>query len=181
MEDLEIPADAHVPEVAHEAAYFVTPTPGVPKSQSWVQNSSLAGDHVAAGSFDSAMRLLNRQLGIQNFAPLRNIFLESHLASQSLLPTLVSIPELPLFLERGWTDSAPVNAKGSPAILTKLSTLEEKLKVAYKTTTDGKFTEALRYVFRPFNCATSSQFQWHSGTIVNSLHVLVFLFFFFCK
>lgn len=145
MEDLEIPADAHVPEVAHETAYFVTPTAGIPKCQSWIQNSSLAGEHAAAGSFDSAMRLLNRQLGIQNFAPLKNIFLELHLASQSLLPTLVSVPELPLFLERGWTDNSPINVKGSPAILTKLSTLEEKLKVAYKTTTEGKFTEALRY------------------------------------
>lgn len=148
MEDLEIPADATVPEVAAEASYFVTPTMGVPKSQSWVQNSSLAGEHAAAGSFDSAMRLLNRQLGITNFSPLKSVFLELHLASQSLLPTLVSVPVLPLFLERGWTDNSPVNTKGSPAILTKLSSLEEKLKVAYTTITGGKFTEALRYMSR---------------------------------
>jgi len=148
MEDLEIPAEANVPEVAPESAYFVTPTVGVPKSQSWIQNSSLAGEHAAAGSFDSAMRLLNRQLGIINFAPLRNVFLDVNLASQSLLPTLVSVPVLPQFLERAWTDSSPVNAKGSPAILTKLSSLEEKLKVAYSTTTGGKFSDALRYVFR---------------------------------
>uniref|UniRef100_A0A7I4FAI8 Coatomer subunit alpha n=1 Tax=Physcomitrium patens TaxID=3218 RepID=A0A7I4FAI8_PHYPA len=144
MEDLEIPADAHAPEVSFEAAYFVTPSAGVQKSQNWIQSSSLAGEHAAAGSFDSAMRLLSRQLGIHNFKPLKNIFLELHLASQALLPTLVSVPELPLFLERGWTDSTPINAKGSPAILTKLSSLEGKLKVAYKTTTEGKFTEALR-------------------------------------
>lgn len=147
MEDLDIPADAHVPEIATEMAYFVAPNMGVPRSQSWTQNSSLAGEHAAAGSFDSAMRLLNRQLGIQNFAPLKNIFLDLHLASQSLLPTLVSLPVLPLYLERGWTDSAPIKTKGSPAILTKLSSLEDKLKVAYKTTTDGKFSEALRYIF----------------------------------
>lgn len=148
--DLDIPADAAVPEVSHEAAYFVTPSAGIPKSQNWIQNSSLAGEHAAAGSFDSAMRLLSRQLGIQNFTPLRNVFLELHLASQALLPTLVSVPGLSLFLERGWTDSSPINAKGSPAILTKLSSLEEKLNVAYKATTDGKFTDALRYEFSPF-------------------------------
>lgn len=144
MEDLDIPADANVPEVAPNAAYFVTPTGGVPKSQNWIQNTSLAGEHAAAGSFDPAMRLLNRQLGIQNFKPLKNVFLELHLANQSLLPTLVSVPALSLYLERGWSDSLPVNAKGSPAVLTKLSSLEEKLKVAYKTTTEGKFTDALR-------------------------------------
>jgi coatomer protein complex subunit alpha (xenin) len=143
--DLDIPADAAVPEVSHEAAYFVTPSAGIPKSQNWIQNSSLAGEHAAAGSFDSAMRLLSRQLGIQNFTPLRNVFLELHLASQALLPTLVSVPGLSLFLERGWTDSSPINAKGSPAILTKLSSLEEKLNVAYKATTDGKFPDALRF------------------------------------
>jgi len=151
MEDLEIPAEANVPEVAPETAYFVTPPMGVPKSQSWIQNSSLAGEHAAAGSFDSAMRLLNRQLGIKNFAPLRNVFLDLHLASQSFLPTLVSVPVLPQFLERGWTDGSPVNAKGFPAILTKLSSLEEKLKVAYTATTGGKFTDALRYGFKLSN------------------------------
>jgi len=144
MEDLDLPTDVHVPEVATESAYFVAPNPGVPRSQNWTQNSSLAGEHAAAGSFDSAMRLLNRQLGIQNFAPLKSIFLDLHLASQSLLPTLISSPVLPLFLERGWTDSAPINSKGSPAILAKLSTLEDKLKAAYKAVTEGKFTEALR-------------------------------------
>lgn len=144
MEDLDIPADAAVPEFVPEAAYFVTPNPGVPKYHSWIQNSSLAGEHAAAGSFSSAMRLLHRQLGIQNFAHLKSIFLSLHLASQSSLPTLVSLPVLSLPLERGWTDTAPINAKGSPAIFTKLSSLEEKLRVAYKTTTDGKFTEALR-------------------------------------
>lgn len=146
MEDLDLPTDVHVPEVATESAYFVAPNPGVPRSQNWTQNSSLAGEHAAAGSFDSAMRLLNRQLGIQNFAPLKNIFLDLHLASQSLLPTLISSPVLPLFLERGWTDSAPINSKGSPAILAKLSTLEDKLKAAYKAVTDAKLTEALRYL-----------------------------------
>jgi coatomer protein complex subunit alpha (xenin) len=33
-----------------------------------------------------------------------------------------------------------------PALIYKLSSLEETLRVAYKTTTEGKFTEALRYV-----------------------------------
>jgi coatomer protein complex subunit alpha (xenin) len=33
---------------------------------------------------------------------------------------------------------------GAPALAFKLPQLEEKLKVAYKTTTEGKFTEALK-------------------------------------
>ena len=43
-----------------EAAVFAAPTAGVPAAQRWMQQGVLAADHVAAGAFDSAMRLLNR-------------------------------------------------------------------------------------------------------------------------
>jgi hypothetical protein len=58
---------------------------------------------------------------------------------------MVSLPVLPLALLRGWSETASPNIRGLPALVYKLSSLEEKLKVAYKTTTEGKFTEALRY------------------------------------
>ncbi len=146
MEDLELPAELAVADVVPASSgYFAVPTPGIPTSQIWVQTSSLAGEHAAAGAFDTAMRLLNRQLGIKNFEPLKSIFLELHLASHTSLPTMVSLPVLPLALERGWSETASPNIRGLPALVYKLSSLEEKLKVAYKTTTEGKFTEALRY------------------------------------
>ncbi|CAK9221718.1 unnamed protein product [Sphagnum jensenii] len=145
MEDLELPAELAVADVVPASSgYFAVPPPGIPTSQIWVQTSSLAGEHAAAGAFDTAMRLLNRQLGIKNFEPLKSIFLELHLASHTSLPTMVSLPVLPLALERGWSEIASPNIRGLPALVYKLSSLEEKLKVAYKTTTEGKFTEALR-------------------------------------
>jgi len=145
MEDLELPAELAVADVVPtSSAYFVVPPSGIPTSQAWVQTSSLAGEHAAAGSFDTAMRLLNRQLGIKNFEPLRSVFLELHLASHTFLPTMVSVPVLPLALERGWSETTSPSARGLPALVYRLSSLEEKLKVAYKTTTEGKFTEALR-------------------------------------
>jgi coatomer protein complex subunit alpha (xenin) len=145
MEDLELPAELAVADVIPASSgYFAVPPPGIPTSQIWVQTSSLAGEHAAAGAFDTAMRLLNRQLGIKNFEPLKSIFLELHLASHTSLPTMVSLPVLPLALERGWSETASPNIRGLPALVYKLSSLEEKLKVAYKTTTEGKFTEALR-------------------------------------
>lgn len=36
---------------------FIAPSLGVPQSQIWVNNSSLIADHVAAGSFDTAMNV----------------------------------------------------------------------------------------------------------------------------
>jgi coatomer protein complex subunit alpha (xenin) len=145
MEDLELPAELAVADVGPTGStYFAVPPPGIPTSQIWVQTSSLAGEHAAAGAFDTAMRLLNRQLGIKNFEPLKSVFLELHLASHTSLPTMVSLPVLPLALERGWSENASPNTQGLPALIYKLSSLEETLKVAYKTTTEGKFTEALR-------------------------------------
>ncbi len=37
--------------------YYVPPTQGTSPAQVWVTNSQLPGDHVRAGSFESAMRV----------------------------------------------------------------------------------------------------------------------------
>jgi coatomer protein complex subunit alpha (xenin) len=61
VQDLELPPEVMQPvAVAAESAAFATPAPGVPPSQRWLQKGNLAADHLAAGAFDSAMRLLNR-------------------------------------------------------------------------------------------------------------------------
>lgn len=61
LQDLELPPEVMQPQTtATESAAFAAPTPGVPASQRWLQKGNLAADHVAAGAFDSAMRLLNR-------------------------------------------------------------------------------------------------------------------------
>ncbi|KAK7277259.1 hypothetical protein RIF29_18410 [Crotalaria pallida] len=146
MEDLELPPEADTPKVSvsSRSAVFVPPTPGIPVSQIWIQRSSLAADHAAAGNFDTAMRLLNRQLGIRNFAPLKSMFLDLNSGSHSYLRAFSSAPVISLAVERGWTESSSPNVRGSPALPFKLSQLDEKLKAGYKLTTAGKFTEALR-------------------------------------
>ncbi|BBN03852.1 coatomer subunit alpha [Marchantia polymorpha subsp. ruderalis] len=146
MGDLDLPADVGVTDssASTESAYFVAPTPGMPVSQIWVQRSSLAAEHAAAGAFDTAMRLLNRQLGISNFAPLKSAFLELNVGSHTSLPALVSVPVVSVALERGWTESSSPNVRGLPALIYKMSTLEDRLRQAYKLTTEGKFTEALK-------------------------------------
>ncbi|KAH9291970.1 hypothetical protein KI387_042835, partial [Taxus chinensis] len=118
MEDLELPLDIATSNVGTtQNTLFVTPTAGMPVSQIWVQKSSLAGEHAAAGNFDTALRLLNRQLGINNFSPLKPVILDLYMGSHMFLPALASAPVVPLAVERG---------------------------VAYRATTEGKFSEALR-------------------------------------
>ena len=68
-QDLEIPADvaAEVAAAAAagpgEGAQFVAPTPGVSAVNRWQTKCHLAAEQVAAGAFDTAMRLLTRWAG----------------------------------------------------------------------------------------------------------------------
>ncbi|MBA0804447.1 hypothetical protein Gohar_004031, partial [Gossypium harknessii] len=146
LEDLELPAEVETPKVSGNArsSIFVAPTPGMPVSQIWIQRSSLAAEHVAAGNFDAAMRLLSRQLGIRNFAPLKSMFLDLYTGSHSYLHALTSAPVVPLAVERGWSESAAPNVRCPPSLVFNFSQLNDKLKAGYKATTAGKFTEALR-------------------------------------
>eukprot|EP00271_Cylindrocystis_brebissonii_P015583 TRINITY_DN38517_c0_g1_i1.p1 TRINITY_DN38517_c0_g1~~TRINITY_DN38517_c0_g1_i1.p1 ORF type:complete len:1219 (-),score=248.13 TRINITY_DN38517_c0_g1_i1:158-3814(-) len=144
MEDLELPPDTPSERKEEDSTFFVTPNPGVPVSQKWTQKSPLAAEHAAAGAFETAMQLLNRQVGIKNFAPLKSGFTDLLVASHTSLPTLASAPVVALALQRGWTEQTGSNVINPPALVYKLTTLEDKLKVAYKTTTEGKFSEALK-------------------------------------
>ena len=145
LEDLDLPPEIDTPKTVNNSrSVFVAPTPGIPVSQIWVLKSSIAAEHAAAGNFDTAMRLLSRQLGIRNFAPLKSLFLDLHMGSHSYLRAFTSAPVISVAVERGWSETASPNVKGPPALVFKLSQLEEKLKAAYRATTAGRFQEALR-------------------------------------
>ncbi|KAL1533325.1 Coatomer [Salvia divinorum] len=145
LEDLDLPPET--PEAATHArsSVFVAPSPGMPVSQIWVQRSSLAAEHAAAGNFDTAMRLLHRQLGIRNFSPLRSQFIDLHIGSHTYLPGCTSAPVVSVAVERGWSESASPNVRGPPALVFNFSQLDEKVRAGYKATTAGKFSDALRY------------------------------------
>ncbi|MCL7026877.1 hypothetical protein MKW94_020983 [Papaver nudicaule] len=145
LEDLDLPPELDTSNISMNtrSAAFIIPAPGMPVSQIWIQKSSLAGEHAAAGNFDTAMRLLHRQLGIKNFAPMKPLFLDLHNGTQSYLRACSSAPVITLAVERGWSESASPNVRGPPALVLKFSQLHEKLNAAYKLTTNGKFSDAL--------------------------------------
>ncbi|XP_068638932.1 coatomer subunit alpha-1-like [Aristolochia californica] len=146
LEDLELPPEVDTPKTAlvSRSTVFIAPTQGMPVSQIWVQKSSLASEHAAAGNFDTAMRLLSRQLGIKNFAPLKSVFLDLHTGSHTYLRAFTSAPVIPLAIEKGWTENSSPNVRNPPALVYNFSQLDDKLRGAYKLTTEGKFGEALK-------------------------------------
>mmetsp|Transcript_11360 Transcript_11360/g.13438 ORF Transcript_11360/g.13438 Transcript_11360/m.13438 type:complete len:1222 (-) Transcript_11360:338-4003(-) len=146
MEDLELPPDTEldVGAAGGKDDFFVAPTPGVPCSQRWAQKSRLAGEQAAAGAFDNAMRLLHRQLGVVNFAPLKPYMLDICNGSHGILPGLAGLEPVTTPFGQTWTAEDAVAPPAAPAMLNTLSSLEDQLKDAYKLTTAGKFTEALK-------------------------------------
>ena len=73
---------------------------GSSEAELWARNSPVAADHVAGGSFDTAMQLLNRQVGAVNFEPLKPRFLEIYQASKTYLPASIGLPPLINYVRR---------------------------------------------------------------------------------
>lgn len=80
---------------------------GSSEGELWARNSPLAADHVAGGSFESAMQLLNRQVGAVNFAPLKPRFMTVFEASKTYLPAFSGLPPLVNHVRRTLDETSP--------------------------------------------------------------------------
>lgn len=94
--------DDIVPEVESDFVTVDSAETGAGSSEAelWARNSPIAADHVAGGSFDTAMQLLNRQVGAVNFEPLKPRFLEIYQASKTYLPASPGLPPLINYVRR---------------------------------------------------------------------------------
>lgn len=141
-DDLELPAELEpVAAISDEDGYFVPPTHGISPSQLWVNNSKLVVDHVLAGSFETAFRLLHDQVGAVNFAPLKPLFLLTFTRARSAYQALPYIPTLHTYPQRNWKEGS--NKNSVPAVGCKLNDLIQRLQTCYQLTTSGKFQEAI--------------------------------------
>lgn len=73
---------------------------GSSEADSWARNSPIAADHIAAGSFETAMQLLNRQIGAVSFTPIQWRFEEIYTASRTFLPANPGLPPLINYVRR---------------------------------------------------------------------------------
>ncbi|KAF2421839.1 Coatomer, alpha subunit [Tothia fuscella] len=73
---------------------------GSSEADMWARNSPIAADHVAAGSYETAMQLLNRQVGAVNFKPIQWRFEEIYQASRTFLPANPGLQPLVNFVRR---------------------------------------------------------------------------------
>lgn len=150
--DLEIPDLGPVAAVETTDSYVHLPAPGHSLPSQWVKNSPLVIDHILAGSFDSACLLLNKQLGVVNFAPYETLFMNAYGASKTVSswqPLIKGNYSYPL---RNWKETNPKST--FPAIGVKLDDLVKQLQACYQLTTGGKFTEALEKFQHLLLCIT---------------------------
>jgi coatomer protein complex subunit alpha (xenin) len=94
--------DDIIPEVENDFVNVDSAEAGAGSSEAdlWARNSPIAADHVAGGSFETAMQLLNRQLGAVNFAPLKPRFLEIYQATKTFLPASTGLHPLVNYVRR---------------------------------------------------------------------------------
>lgn len=75
------------------------PSNGISRPDLWRKQSRLACHQVAAGRFEEAMRLLNQQIGVVQFAPLKEYFVKIYQSSTLQLLIHNALPSVPFYLE----------------------------------------------------------------------------------
>ncbi|KAI8910981.1 coatomer WD associated region-domain-containing protein [Gorgonomyces haynaldii] len=133
-EDLDIPLSE--PSPVKEAKHFVAPTRGPPVTSAWIRNSRLPADHIAAGSFESAMQLLNHQAGVVIFQPLKPHFMAIYQACKTHLASVNGVSPLQMLLTRS-------NEPLLPLIPFTVKSLRSQIDALYQAMAGAKFTEVI--------------------------------------
>ncbi|KAK0516867.1 hypothetical protein JMJ35_000022 [Cladonia borealis] len=133
---------------------------GSSEADLWARNSPIAADHAAAGSFETAMQLLNRQLGAVNFTPLKPRFLEIYQASKTYLPATPGLPPLVNYVRRNIEETD--TRKVLPIIPRDLETIATvDLQEGYGAMRSNKLEDGLKTFKKILHCllvnAVSSQ------------------------
>ncbi|CAC9541810.1 putative coatomer alpha subunit [Leishmania infantum JPCM5] len=147
-DDLDIDVSTALPDAGgatSASSGYVVPREHPPIMQAWADAYTLPAFHVAAGSFASALRLLQRQIGLADPTPLKPYMLQLWAAVNVCRPApnglcvVFAMPTPP--------PDSETEARHAPALPDFMPALAEKLRFGYQLFVEGKFSEALD-VFR---------------------------------
>lgn len=142
LQDLELPPELAA-EVPTAGGPFAPPAPGTSAAQRWAAKSKLAVELCAAGSFPAAARMLELQIGVVNLEPLKANMIAASCAAFTYVSGIAGLPGMTVGIDSTWSKSAPTpDAPTTPATPFKMPAMEAALRSAYKSVTDGKFTDA---------------------------------------
>ncbi|KAF5397765.1 Coatomer subunit alpha [Paragonimus heterotremus] len=140
--DLELPAELKSASgETNVIESFVAPPTGRVPSELWIDNSKLPADHIMAGCWSEAMKLLNSQVGVSSFDAYKPLFMSLFAASRSVGLGAPSTPSLFIYPQRTWKKTSLNTAL--PTVAITLNDLISRLQLAYQLTTKGKFQDAV--------------------------------------
>ncbi|KAH3680941.1 hypothetical protein WICMUC_000084 [Wickerhamomyces mucosus] len=133
--------DIDIDEVLEEEGLEIDEST-VPKGElnDWIRNSKTAAGYVAAGAFDTAAQLLNRQVGVVNFEPLRERFLQVYEASKVTLPGSHGLPPLKGYIR---SDVEEDNVNEISPFIPGLSQISTKISEGYTYFKANKLEQAI--------------------------------------
>lgn len=132
---IDVTATLSKAKVSGQKRAYVPPAPHESVSRYWTM-SHFPAHHVAAGSFESALKILQKQIVLTNALPLRNIMLLLWSSANPARPAW-GIPSTSFALTAG-------GAGKVPAVLNIRGIMQEKLKLGYQLFVGAKFQEALQ-------------------------------------
>lgn len=100
----------------------------------WTTESTHCADHFAAGSVESAINLLNRQIAATTVKELKPYALSIFVGAQAYLPGCFFSPSVRQYLFR-----TNQSSRSLPALSLKTVVILEKMKLAYKSFTNAQF------------------------------------------
>ncbi|ODV81528.1 Coatomer, alpha subunit [Suhomyces tanzawaensis NRRL Y-17324] len=106
----------------------------------WLSNAKTPASYVAAGSVEQAASLLNKQLGVVNFEPLRSRFIEVYQASKLQLPGIDDLPAMRDFVRAENDEDDPSKFK---PLIPGFDTLEERLQTGFKQFKENDLKSAI--------------------------------------
>ena len=133
-------------------SYFTAPSAGNPAPSTWCAESTHCADHFAAGSVESAIQLLNRQIAAVNVSPVKQQAIALFLGSTSYLPGLPSLPANRSYIVKDSNSGATATggkqaaAKTLPVLSLKVTSLLDQLKQAYRSFTNAQFAECQEFL-----------------------------------
>ncbi|XP_049849369.1 uncharacterized protein LOC126318597 [Schistocerca gregaria] len=137
-QELPVLSDSTGPVLALDAVEL--PEEGLTYEETWeLSESAVPVDHVAAGAFKVAMDLLNKQLGVVHFEPLKLQFIYIALSSHAFLRLLPSTPVMAIPLVR----EIPGQPYRGYVSCIEITGLIDLLQLAYSAFSLGKFQDAL--------------------------------------
>jgi coatomer protein complex subunit alpha (xenin) len=126
-------AELELDELESPVKEFAAPKHGKPLSDNFL-NSNVAAYHIAEGSFESAMKLLNQQAGITVFAPLKTYFMNIFQGSRTFLDANANASALVTPLQ---------SSMNVPMVCYQISSVLSQLQETYPIMTASKFAEAM--------------------------------------